>query len=695
VSVTATLAGAIIGTPAYMAPEQAKGRPDVDRRADIWAFGVVFYELLTGERLFPGDDVTEVLAAVVLKDPSLDAVPVHLRRLLKRCLEKDPRKRLRDIGDMWDYVDNPGTASTAALPHRRNLLWPAATAAALVFAAMVLWIRWPVEPASGIVRRFNIPMPDKVSFGATLRISPDGRYVAFRGVGDGGSRLWLRAMDSLESRPLAGTEGVQNSPFWSPDSRTIVFGTQSRLMKVSVSGGPPIPICDIPASINVGFWTADNRIVFGTTLTGVFEIPSTGCGTLKPLTKLATGEIQHAPQGLLPDGKHFLYLVRGAGDNAGVNVRALDDKPETPGVRLLPDDTSALFAASERGSRSGWIVFVREFTLLAQPIDPSRLQFSGDPVELGQSTGNLGGFSVSETGDLVYGNVSQGNRQLDWYDRKGTRIETAWKGRAFNEIELSPDGRRVAAVENPSNASISVRDFERKSEIQIAAPGVRPVWSRDGQQLIFVSFRSGIQFYTRAANTAGAAQPFGEVWKTPTFPLSWSPDGRFLLFETGNDKTGRDLMVMPVERGKAGTPKIYLNGEGDEVSGQFSPTQPYVAYVMTSGGRSEVYVSSFPEPTADKWPISAGGGHQPRWSRDGKELFYLTPEGRLMSVEVKQGARPFGVPRELFQVPAYGAAVTSQIRWDVSPDGERFLINTVTGDTSAPLTVIVNWQAGL
>ncbi|HET9219816.1 MAG TPA: hypothetical protein VFR18_22740, partial [Terriglobia bacterium] len=479
------------------------------------------------------------------------------------------------------------------------------------------------------------------------------------------------------------------------DSRTIVFGSQNRLMKVSVSGGPPVKLCDISGPINVGFWTPDNRIVFGTTISGVFEVPAAGCGVMKPLTQLAAGETQHAPQGLLPDGRHFLYLVRGASDHAGVNIRRLDEKPEMPGSRLLTDDTSALFAPSKSGSKPGWIVFVRENTLLAQPFDPNGLEVAGDPIPIGPSAGNLGGFSVSETGDLVYGNVGQGNRQLDWYDRKGTRIETAWKGRSFNEIELSPDGKQVAAVDSPATTDIWIYDFSRKSENHVAA-GVHPVWSPDGQRLIWGGFRGIIQFQTRAASGADAAQPFAEGWKSATYPSDLSTDGRFLLAETGGDKTGRDLMVLPVEGGKPGPPKPYLFSENDESSGRFSPTTSYVAHVMRTGSRSEVYVSTFPDPTAGKWPISAAGGYQPRWSRDGKELFYLTADGRLMRVEVRQGASPFGVATELFQVAAaFFPATNNQTRWDLTRDGQRFLFNTLTGDTSAPLTVVVNWQAGL
>ena len=701
VSLGATQAGMILGTPAYMSPEQAKGRSNVDKRADIWAFGAVLYEMLTGERAFPGDDVTEVLAAVVLKEPTLDKAPPHLRRLLRKCLEKDPKKRLRDVGDVWDYVDSPATAQPGSSRDRRNLMWPAATLAAAAVAAAALWILWPAEPPATQMVRFNIPMPAGVSSGFTVRMSPDGRYVAFRGLGDGGSRLWLHDLRTNESRPVAGTEGIANAPFWSPDSRTIAFSTQNRLMKASVSGGPPVRIVDITAAANVGFWTPDNRIVFGTTLSGVFEVPSGG-GSLKPLTELAPGEIQHAPQEMLPDGRHFLYLIRGISESAGVNIRAIDDDPKAPGRRVLSDDSSALFLASMTGETRGWIVFVRDNTLLAQPFDATRMEVAGEPVPIAASGGNLGGFSVSDKGDLAFGTVAQGNRQLDWYDRKGTRIETPWKGRALNEIELSPDGTRVTAVDNPSSASIWVYEFARKSETQITqftpSPAVHPVWSPNGQRLVWVGLQTGgFQFKTRAANAADAEKVFAaQVAKAPSYPLSWSRDGRFLLYETSlGTSTGRDLMVLPVEGDKPGMPQPYLNGEGSETAGQFSPDGKQVAYVLSAGGRSEIYVSTFPDPTANRWPISAGGGYQPRWRRDGRELFYLTADSKLMSVEVKPGPS-FGVPKELFPVPIFGGgATTNQTRWDVSPDGQRFLFNTVSGDAAAPLTVVLNWQSGL
>jgi len=703
VTLGATQAGSILGTPAYMAPEQAKGRTDVDKRADIWAFGVVFYELLTGERLFSGDDLTEVLAAVVLKEPSFEKAPVEFRRLLKKCLEKDVKKRLRDIADVWDLVEvapaeipaMTGGAGVVGGVGRGKVAWGVAALALIAAGALAaVHFREAPPPAPALVR-FSIPMPDKVVFGGQLSFSPDGRYVVYRGQGDGGNRLWLHSLDTLESRPLSGTEGATNAPFWSPDSRSIVFGAQNRLMKVSVSGGPPIKICDTSGNPAIGFWTPENRIVFASIGSAILEVLAGG-GTPKPLTKLAEGETQHGPGALLPDGNHYLYLVRGTNpERTGVYVHALNAKPGEE-RRLLPDDTSAFYSAPANGaSGPGQLVFVRDATLMAQPFDAARLEFVGDPAPVAQGVGNLAGFSVSKTGALAYGSVGAGgSRQLAWYDRKGLRLETVWKPNSFNEIELSPDGSRVAAVINPSSTDTWVYEFARKAETQISSAGVHAVWSPDGQRLVYGN-PNGTQLYTRAANAADSEQLLAKVESGNVYPQSWPRDGRFLLFVEQSAKTGQDLMVLPLEAGKAGKPTVYLNSEANERQGQFSPDGRLVAYSSGQQGRTEIYVSTFPDPAAGKWTISNGGGFQPRWRRDGKELFYFTGDGKLMSVEVKPGPS-FGVPKELFQAPIYGGGGTpAQIRWDVTADGQKFLINTVAGDTSAPLTVVLNWQAGL
>jgi len=489
-------------------------------------------------------------------------------------------------------------------------------------------------------------------------------------------------------------------PFWSPDSRNIAFGTQNRLMRVSISGGPPIKICDTPAPVNAGFWTADQRIVFGTNGRALQAV-SAGGGIPKPVTELAEGDSQHAAQDLLPDGKNFIYLVRGA--NPGVYLRALDAKSDAGGRRLLSDDTSALYAPPVKaGSGPGRLVFVRGGTLLAQPFDVGRLELLGDPVPLAQGVPSLGGFSVSPAGILAYGNAGAANRQLTWYDRKGLKLQTVWNDRGFNEIELAPDESRVAAAIDVSGNSLDtwVYEFARKAETQITTdPGfdAHPVWSPDGQRLVYYSNRDGAtQLFTRAASGADAEQLLAKIESVGNpYPQSWSRDGRFLLYEVGGSKTGRDLIVVPMEGGKAGKPSAYLNGEANEAGAQFSPDGHFVAYVAGFATQTELYVRTFPDPAAGKWTISSSGGFQPRWRRDGKELFYFTADGRLMSVEVKPGPA-FGVPQELFQAPIYGGGATNgQIRWDVTANGQKFLINTVAGDASTPLTVVLNWQAGL
>ena len=700
-TMAATEIGLVLGTAAYMAPEQAKGIA-VDKRADIWAFGVVLYELTTGRRPFHGNDISEILASVIKEHPAYDDVPHQLKRLIQRCLEKDPAKRLRDIGDVWDLIDGPPAPPPepviAAPPSKKSWLpWGAAAVLALATAGLGwLYFLQPAPPAPSVVR-FNIPMPEKSVVTNNIALSPDGRSIAFR---DGAGRMWVHSFDSLESRLLQGAEGAGTVPFWSYDSRTLVFSVQSKLKKISVNGGPPTTLADIPAGVTGGFWTADNRIVFGTARSGLLMVPSGG-GTPSPVTQLEAGASSHQMPALLPDGKHFLYLRRSSNpDLTGIFAGSLDDKPDKQSSqRLLPDQSSVYYAGPSVASPSGHVVFYRESTLMAQPFDAGHLQLSGDAVPIAQGVSALGGFYLSATGALAYTTSGGHNRQLAWFDRKGLRVGNVWNPGPFFELELSPDDTRVAAVRDGANSNsvVWVYEFARNAETLIttaSGPAAHPLWI-DGQRLVYYS---GARFFTRAASGAGPEQLFAELdpgIQTP-YPQTVSPDGRTLLYEPGVPKTGRDLMMLPIENGKAGKMSAYLNSEANESQAQFSPDGRYVAYHLTQAGRNEIQVSTFPDPGKGRWTISSGGGFQPRWRKDGKELFYFGAGGKLMSLDVSLSPKfNASAPKLLFEAPIYGGGATpSQIRWDVSRDGQRFLINTSIGDESAtPITVVLNWQA--
>jgi len=704
-TISPTLAGMILGTAAYMSPEQARGKP-VDKRADIWAFGVVLFEMLTGKPLFEGETVSDTLAQVLTKQPDWEQVPAKVGRLLKKCLEKDPKKRLRDVGDAWELLDD-APATTASSRSRLGMV-PAAVpvvfAVALAALAFVHFREQPPPPPEPA--RFQIPLPDKATPAAfpNPTISPDGRRVVFPAVTEGVARLWVRALDQLDPRPLTGTEGVVGVQFWSPDSRFIAFGAQEKLKKVDPSGGPPQSLCSLPGVLLGGFWTTDGRIVFGTLTTGLFQVPAVG-GAVSPLTVLdpKLGEISHGFPVPLPDGRHFLYR-RGAasGESSGIFLETLEAGTGNPGherpapKRLLADASSLAFAPplNPRAPRDGYLLFSREGTLMAQPFDSVRLELSGDAVPLAEQVAGNGDFSVSSTGVLVYATTvgAGGERKLTWYDRQGKSLGTVGAPGLINELALSPDGTRVASVRTTSGQPGTwIDEFARGVSNRITPPDAsdRPVWSPDGSRLVFESASS---IFLKAASNAGNEEVLFK-FERPTDPLDWSRDGRWLLYQQTDPKTKYDLWALPMEPGKPpGKPLVYLQTASNEREGRFSPDGHFVAYLSDESGRYEVYVASFPEPSL-RVPISNGGGYQPRWRRDGKELLYVTPEGKLMSVDVTLGGTfKAGAPKVLFRARIYGGGSSRQ-RWDVTPDGQRFLIIAVGGDASARLTLVENWAA--
>jgi Tol biopolymer transport system component len=712
----ATQVGMIMGTAGYMSPEQAAGQM-IDRRADIWAFGVVLWEMLTGQRLFTGDTVAHILADVLRAPIDSDKLPKEtpplIRDLLRRCLDRDVKNRLQWIGEarfqIQKYFSNPA-AGTEALAQAKTrvtkFVWPTVAAILGVAAAALAFVhfREPPPTAPELVR-FHIPLPDKATPAGfpNPAISPDGRRVVFPAVTEGVTRLWVRALDQLEPRPLAGTEGVTGLQFWSPDSRFVAFGVQGTLKKVEVSGGPAQSLCRLPGILLGGFWTGDRSIVFGTVSTGLFQVAAAG-GAASPVTVLdpKRQEVYHCWPALLPDGRHFLYTRNTTNaETSGIYLGTLADGKGDPGAerqapkRLLADVSSAVFARSLDPSPTGdgYVLFSREGTLMAQPFDSARLGFSRDAVPIAEQVGANNDFSISSTGVLVYATrigAVGGGRQLTWYDRQDKRLGTAGAPGLIEELELSPDGTRVAAVRN---RAIWIDEFSRGVSNRITPPdtSIRPVWSPDGNRIVF---ESPPNIYLKAASNAGHEEVLFK-FERPTNPLDWSRDGRWLLYQETDPKTKRDLWVLPMEGGKpAGKPAVFLRTASDEGEGKFSPDGRFVAYVSDESGRYEVYVASFPVPSL-RVPISNGGGYTPRWRRDGKELLFSTGDNRLMSVDVTLGATfKAGVPKFLFQAPIYGGGASQQHRWDMTADGQRLLIITVGGgDVSAPLTLVENWTA--
>jgi serine/threonine protein kinase len=712
-SMAATQAGMILGTAAYMSPEQARGKT-VDKRADIWAFGVVLYEMLTGRRLFQGEDLTDTLARVVRDQPEVSNVPSKARRLLERCLEKDPKKRLRDISVAWDLLDPEPVTALAAVPAKSRSNWLAWAVAGTAFAVAAvvtfLWVRTPTPET--LSAKFDVSPPPGALFNApyaSTAISPDGRYIVFSAGEQANLGLWLRPLDSLAARLLQGTQGG-NHPFWSPDSKSVGFYQGGKLVRSDIVGGAPQVLCDANESVGAaGTWSRDGTILFAST-SGLMQVSSSG-GVPKPATEpdASRKELVHGFPQFLPDGKRFLYLILGSDPNLnGIYAGSLESPVQR--VRILNTTQKAYYAAP-RGSQPGYLLWMREQTLLAQPFDAGKLKLAGDAVPVADSVMTLTGtprtaFWMSDAGILAYrtGSRTAANRVLTWVDRQGKQLNKIGEPQGYGELALSPDGSQVAAFRRDNiGENLWIIDLKRGSSSRLTTDKGNqsyPVWSPDGKQIAFSSNgadSSVFNLYVKAAGVTGQETLLLKSERHKA-PLDWSRDGRFLLYSTFLDKNPSDLWVLSLGPGDH-TPVKYLATSFNETGARFSPDARWVVYVSNVSSRSEVYVSPFPDAAvAPAVLISTGGGSLPRWRPDGKAIYYLSPDSKLMEVEVTPGS-PFkaGVPKVLLDAQGVGGGDQNGWGWDVTPDGQRFLFNRGTDQQgqTPPLTVVTNWQSSL
>ncbi len=718
-SMAMTQAGVILGTLAYMAPEQAKGKP-VDQRADIWAFGVVLFEMVTGKPLFHGESTTEILASVIKEEPQWERAPVEVRRLLRRCLEKDPQKRLRHIGDamaLWD--DAAPVISTAPSQSRlgwgaggKSVIWPMVAAMLGVVAATLAFVHFRETPPVERTARFQIPAPEKFSFiaGTAANLSPDGRWIAFPTIGpDNVTRMYLRALDSLELKPLEGSDGNANPPppFWSPDSRFIAYASGGKLKKNDISGGPPQTICDVATGVSGSAWNRDGVIVFGSNSRALMRVSAAG-GTEAPATVLAPGETAHRWPRFLPDGRHFLYHRTGSKpETTGVYIGSLDVKPEQQSLKpLLLSDRQAAYAPSPTGG-PGWLLFMREGSVMAQRFDADKLLLSGDPAQVAPGVGSYpaadyGLFSVSENGELLYRGGVLGQFQLTWTDAQGNPAGTVGDPGQYFWPAISPDGSRVAVARSGSqgNVDIWVLDVAHGNSRRLTFDPARennPVWTPDGKQIVFASDRGGHRdLYMHAADGSGEDQLLLKSDEDKT-PDGFSQDGRYLLYDSINPKTRNDLWILPMEGDRKPIP--FLRTEFREGIAQFSSDGRWIAYVSDESGTNEVYVKPFSggggtELSGGKSMVSKEGGVAPRWR--GKQLLYTTSDGRVMAVDVTTDKTfQFGVPKRLFQAPSPPGSTLGG--GDITADGKRFLFVAPQGSSSAPapFTVVLNWFSAL
>ncbi len=733
---TLTGEGTILGTLQYMAPEQIEGK-DADARTDIFAFGAMLYEMVTGKKAFEGKSQVSLLAAILEHEPqpmsALQAMtPPALEHVVRRCLAKDPDHRWQSASDIvhelrWILETGPSAATVgSAQPSRKPWIWMAATAICLLAAAAAFVVHFLEVPSPQRVLRYAIPLPKEgQSEGLyfNFHLSPDGRFVAASAVLEETLGIFVRELDSWEFRLLPGTDN--SDFFWSPDSRYIAFfdNQKQKLKKVSVSGGPAEEICDLGPGYTYdanGSWSRDDVIVFAPPRGGpLLSVPATG-GEPRPVTTPADG-VSHVYPVFLPDGRHFLYTSRG-GSSPGIYVASLDNPV---GRRLLADQSSVHFAPVASDSVHAHLIFLREGKLMAQRFDPSALELAGDAFVLAErallADHGSAAVSVSDNGVLVYlsGRSREFDSRLAWFDRSGKALATEGPAGPPAPAALSPDEKTAAVLRRqagPRVGDLWLRDLNRGLETRFTSDNAvfgmgNIVWSPDGNQIAFSSVVSGsVDLYKKDAGGSGPAEPIFQN-KNRKVLTDWSRDG-FLLYTEIDPKTGADLWYTPLNGSAEGNakPVPFLQTEFDESLGQISPDGRWISYVSNESGESEVYVQPFPSG-AGKWRISKSSGRhvgstttQPRWSRDGKELFYLTgPVGKftLMAVPVRVGPRPapspvpvfdFDPPKPLFEVRAntYDPA-SSTFFYSVSKDGQRFLIDHVDAASAPVLNVIVNW----
>ena len=642
--------------------------------------------------------------------------------------------RLRDIGEARIALDEPPeeppattvVAPAAAAPRRQPWLIAAAVVFALGLAAISV-IHLTEKPPELAAVRFQIPPPEKTSVGLGMAISPDGKRLVFTAAVEGRPMLFVRPLDSLPAQALPGTDGG-TYPFWSPDSRSIGFLTTGKLKKVEASGGLPQTLCDVP-NIGVGAsWGRDGVIIFGTNPSGLFRVPQAG-GAAAPLTELDTtrGESFHARPWFLPDGRHFLFYVQNSAlEKSAIFLGSLDSKDRT---RLVGALQGGVYSPPATPSEKGHLLFLREGTLMALPLDAKSFLPAGEAFPVAQEVGSNVSYpfvSASASGALVYrsglpegfpllGRQSGGGMQLAWFDREGKPMGTVGPAGGYADLALSPDGKRVAVSKldlQASNWDIWLMDVVHQVPTRFTfdpATEYYPVWSPDGSRIIFGSSRDGMfNLYGKGSGGAGAEEA---VFKSNLNkrPYDWSSDGRYLLFSVLDPKTKSDLWLLPDPAGSGGDrkPRPFLTTPYNETQGQFSPVQTgaqrWIAYVSDESGRSEVYVQPFSETesaSSGKFQISSEGGAQPRWRRDGREIYYLAPDAKLMAVEVKMTPQfEHSVPKPLFRTRVFGGSVVAggaYLRYAATADGKRFLIDSAVEETvQAPITVVLNWTAGL
>jgi serine/threonine protein kinase len=701
--------GQIVGTLQYMSPEQLQGK-EVDARSDLFSFGCVLYELLTGARAFDGASAASVIAAILEREaPSMANVAPQLERIVRRCLIKDPDQRFQTARDLkaalaWALEQSP----PSTVPRRgHGWRWVAVVSAAtLVLGVLgglaVSYLRQTPQVEERAIRlSLDPPEGGQFIFGNNvggIALSPDGKTAAYVASVNGKTGLWIRPMDGSPEKLLPGTEGAAY-PFWSPDNKSIAFFTTAKLQRAEIAGGAPRPICDVNSGRG-GAWTSNGRILFGS-LAGLFAVLDSG-GTPSSLTIVDTsrGETSHRWPQVLPGGR-FLYWVQGPAEIQGVYASSLA-KP-TDAVRLVSADANALYTPG--GDGRGYLLWLRGGTLVAQELDPATLKLAGEPQPVADpvtSVGITGQMNVAASaGGLLLYSAFNTRGQFTLIDRTtGKSLSTIGEPGEYSAFRFSPDGRRVAAAQDRlGGTEIWLLEVERVVSYRFTFNSSvcnYPIWSPNGRTIVY-RVRPRQNLFRKDLGGAGDEQRLTQS-PNPQYATDWSDDGRWILYWEIASGTQRDLWVLPMtpEGGVAANtkPQRYLSTRFNESQGRFSPEfhPRWVAYQSDESGRNEVYIDAFPQPR-DKRMISTGGGTYPQLGAGGRELFYVSPDFKLMVVDLKLTANSVepSVPQELFRLPAVD---TGYSPYDTSRDGQRFLVRaTPEHGASQPLTVIVNWPA--
>jgi serine/threonine protein kinase len=708
-----TQEGTIVGTFQYMSPEQVEGK-ELDGRSDIFSLGAVLYEMVTGKRAFEGKSQLSVASAILEKEPApitstKPLTPPTLDHAIRKCLAKGPDERWQSASDLasqlkWigESSSHPGAPAMGRAKTSERIAWLVLTASALL-AAIFGFLYGSRAPEKGrVVRSYIKAMPgSSFVFAANpmsgFALSPDGLHLAYVAQDSNGkAMLWVRPLDSLQAQPLAGTQDA-NSPFWSPDSQNIGFFADGKLKRIGALGGPTLTLCDAP-NPRGGTWNQEDVILFSPSLNApLFRVMASG-GTAAEATTIdsSKGEITHRWPQFLPDGRHFLYLAGALSREKTSNsilVGSLDSRQSKP---LMHTHANGLYA-------SGHLLFLRENTLMAQALDVKRLELIGtmfpvaDPVQEEEITSHSI-VSVSQSGMLAYlEGTGTANRELIWVDRTGKKVGEVPGTDAYTNPRISPDGKRVLYSLISPGFDIWSYDLARGVKTRLtfgsgnAQANIYAVWSPDGRRIAYTSVRGGkFGIYEKSADGSGNEEVLLEGAESTQYTNDWSQDGKFLAFHHTLEGAVA-ISVLPL--GGPRKPNLLLHSQSTMFRAAFSPDGKWVAYCSNESGDLKVYVVPFPGP-GGKWEVSLGGGDYPRWRRDGKELFYLSLDNKIMAVDVKACGSSFaiGAVRPLFETRANRSMVGA---YDVSADGQRFVIAYEPGQPNAAITLVANWDAEL